>query len=46
MVKPGRIMFEMNGVTAVEAQAAFRLASAKLPIKVRFTARFAEERVL
>src|ERR1700694_4953354 len=31
VVKPGRILFEMNGVTAVEAQAAFRLASAKLP---------------
>ena len=45
VVKPGRIMFEMNGVTAAEAHAAFRLASAKLPIKVRFTARFAEERV-
>ena len=45
VIKPGRIMFEMNGVTAVEAREAFRLASAKLPIKVRFTARFAEERV-
>jgi large subunit ribosomal protein L16 len=45
VVKPGRIMFEMNGVTAAEAQAAFRLASAKLPMKVKFTARFAEEPV-
>ena len=45
VVKPGRILFEMNGVTAAEAQAAFRLASAKLPIKVKFTARFAEEPV-
>jgi large subunit ribosomal protein L16 len=45
VVKPGRIMFEMNGVTAAEALAAFRLASAKLPIKVRVAARFAEERV-
>src|SRR3954465_10830442 len=45
VVKPGRIMFEMNGVSAVEAQEAFRLASAKLPMKVRFTARFAEEKV-
>src|ERR1700722_8432382 len=45
VVKPGRILFEMNGVTAVEAQAVFRLATAKLPIKVRFTARFAEENV-
>jgi len=43
VVKPGRILFEMNGVSAVEAQAAFRLASAKLPMKVKFAARFAEE---
>ena len=45
VIKPGRIMFEMNGVTAAEAQAAFRLASAKLPLKVRMAARFAEEHV-
>ena len=43
VVKPGRILFEMNGVSAAEAQAAFRLASAKLPMKVKFAARFAEE---
>ena len=45
VVKPGRILFEMNGVSAIEAQAAFRLASAKLPMKVKFAARFAEESV-
>ena len=45
VVKPGRILFEMNGVTLAEAQAAFRLASAKLPIKVRMAGRFAEEQV-
>jgi large subunit ribosomal protein L16 len=45
VIKPGRILFEMNGVTMAEAQRAFRLASAKLPIKVRFAARFAEEPV-
>jgi len=45
VVKPGRILFEMNGVSKVEAQAAFRLASAKLPMKVRFATRFAEENV-
>jgi len=45
VIKPGRIMFEMNGVTAQEAQGAFRLAAAKLPIKVRVASRFAEERV-
>jgi large subunit ribosomal protein L16 len=45
VVKPGRILFEMNGVTADEAKAAMRLASAKLPIPTRFAARFAEEQV-
>ena len=45
VIKPGRIMFEMNGVTAQEAQGAFRLAAAKLPLKVRVASRFAEERV-
>ena len=45
VIKPGRIMFEMNGVTAQEAREAFRLASAKLPMKVRFAARFAEEKM-
>src|ERR1700720_3871659 len=43
VIKPGRILFEMEGVTAVEARAAMRLASAKLPMKTRFAARFAEE---
>ena len=46
VIKPGRILFEMEGVTADEARAAMRLASAKLPMKTRFAARFAEERVL
>jgi len=45
VVKPGRILFEMNGVPAAEARRAFELASAKLPIKVRFATRFAEETV-
>jgi large subunit ribosomal protein L16 len=45
VVKPGRILFEMNGVTMAEAHDAFRLAAAKLPIKVKLTARFAEEPV-
>ena len=44
-VKPGRILFEMNGVPEAEARQAFQLASAKLPIKVRFATRFAEEKV-
>jgi large subunit ribosomal protein L16 len=45
VVKPGRILFEMEGVTADEARKAMRLASAKLGIPTRFTARFAEELV-
>ncbi len=35
VVKPGRIMFEFSGVPEEVAQEAFRVASAKLPIKVR-----------
>ncbi len=37
-VVPGRIMFEIAGVDAVTAQKAFKLASAKLPVKTRFVA--------
>ncbi|MDQ7082403.1 MAG: 50S ribosomal protein L16 [Aquificota bacterium] len=35
VVKPGRIMFEFSGVSEEVAEEAFRLASAKLPIKTR-----------
>ena len=45
MIRPGRILFEMNGVPASEAKRAFQLAGAKLPIKTRFATRFAEENV-
>ena len=45
VVRPGRILFEMNGVPESEARRAFELASTKLPIKVRFATRFAEEKV-
>ena len=45
VIRPGRILFEMNGVPIAEARRAFQLASAKLPIKTRFATRFAEERV-
>ncbi|MHA1523063.1 MAG: 50S ribosomal protein L16 [Alphaproteobacteria bacterium] len=38
-VKPGRIMFEIDGVSPVVAVEALRLAAAKLPIKCRFVAR-------
>ena len=45
VVKPGRILFEMEGVSELEARAAMRLAQAKLPFKTRFATRFAEERL-
>jgi len=35
-VKPGRILFEMDGVPEDIAREAFRLADSKLPIKTRF----------
>jgi large subunit ribosomal protein L16 len=41
-VKPGRIMFEIDGVTVQTAKEALSLAAAKLPIKTRFVARIAE----
>lgn len=38
-VKPGRVLFEISGVTEAQARAAFRLAAAKLPLATRFMAR-------
>ena len=38
-IKPGRIMFELDGVDEATAREALRLAAAKLPIKTRFVAR-------
>ena len=39
VVKPGRIMFELEGVDEEVAERAMRLAAAKLPIKCRFVVR-------
>jgi len=39
VVKPGRIMFELQGVPIETAQRAMELASFKLPVKTRFVAR-------
>ncbi len=36
VVKPGRILFEMGGVSEAVAKEAMRLAAAKMPIKVKF----------
>ncbi len=41
-VKPGRIMFEIDGVPADLAQAALTLGAAKLPIKTKFVTRLGE----
>jgi large subunit ribosomal protein L16 len=41
-VKPGRILFEIDGVPVQLAKEALALAAAKLPIKTRFVARIAE----
>jgi large subunit ribosomal protein L16 len=38
VVKPGRVLFEMGGVSLDVAQEAMRLAAYKLPIKTRFIA--------
>jgi len=42
-VKPGRIMFELDGVPADIAREAFELAAAKLPVGTRFVFRQGEE---
>ena len=41
-VKPGRIMFEIDGVPAELAREALALGAAKLPIKTRFITRIGE----
>ena len=43
VVKPGRIMFEMDGIDEATAKEAMRLASNKLPIKTKFVTKAAEE---
>ena len=42
-IKPGRIMFEIDGVPSATARRAFELAAAKLPLQTRFVSRIAEE---
>jgi large subunit ribosomal protein L16 len=41
-VKPGRILFEIDGVSTQVAREALDLAAAKLPIRTRFIERIAE----
>lgn len=42
VVKPGRVMFEIGGVTEKQASEAMRLAAHKLPIKTQFVKRYEE----
>ena len=39
VIRPGKVLFEMEGVDAATAQAAMRLAAHKLPIKTKFITR-------
>ncbi len=39
VVKPGRVLFELEGVTAAQAKEALKLAAAKLPIKTKMITR-------
>jgi large subunit ribosomal protein L16 len=41
-IKPGRILFEIDGVPRQVAQESFALGAAKLPMKTRFVARLGE----
>ena len=43
VVKPGRVLYEMEGVTEAMAREAFRLAAHKLPVKTKFVRRFEME---
>ena len=45
VVKPGRVMFEMEGVAVDVAREAMRLASHKLPIKTKFVVKETNEEV-
>ena len=43
VVKPGRVLFEINGIEEEVAREAMRLAAHKLPIKTKFVSRESEE---
>lgn len=43
VVRPGRVLFEMNGVTEEIAREAMRLAAHKLPVKTKFVTRAQQE---
>ena len=39
VIRPGQVLFEINGVTREQAVEAFRLATHKLPLRMKFLAR-------
>ena len=43
VVRPGRVLFELDGVSVELAREAMKLASAKLPLKTKFVTRKFEE---
>ncbi|MEW6366760.1 MAG: 50S ribosomal protein L16 [Acidobacteriota bacterium] len=43
VIRPGKVLFEMEGVSEETARQAMRLASHKLPFRTRFVARFGKE---
>jgi large subunit ribosomal protein L16 len=43
VIRPGKVLFEVEGIDEVEAKEAMRLAAHKLPIKTRFISREARE---
>src|SRR5438034_9876404 len=45
VVRPGRILFEMEGISEKDAREAMKLAAAKLPILTKFATRFAQEKI-
>jgi large subunit ribosomal protein L16 len=46
VIRPGRVLFEMEGVTEKSAREAMKLAAAKLPILTKFATRYAQEKML
>src|SRR5437660_2422919 len=45
VVRPGKVLFEMEGISEKEAREAMRLAAAKIPIRTKFATRFAQEKI-
>ena len=46
VVRPGKVLFEMEGIPEKAAREAMKLAAAKLPIRTKFAMRFEQERML